>query len=188
MASEDLFSHLVGLYAKYRQTKNIEDKGVFLSPGCIQICRQDPSYAAKDRQTIIHHVYESGPMVERILQEAGAQPDPSATKTSYYTVRPTNSEETLDFGSSEHVIPAGLATPDQVRNQAIREGWVGIKVNMWEDDGHGQGLLVKVKYWYRLESLEKDRRIWRQCLHDILYIGPRDGSEAQDGGIIYKDA
>lgn len=45
-----------------------------------------------------------------------------------------------------------------------------MRVDLWDSDP--KALLVKVQYWWRVEGGE-----WLQILHDILYIGPRDGTE-----------
>ncbi|KAF7555112.1 hypothetical protein G7Z17_g2459 [Cylindrodendrum hubeiense] len=191
MASDtqsDLFDHLRDLYAKYRQTKELEGKGLFYAEECRQICRPDPSYAARNGATIVRYLAEAGELVGRILREAGQLEDGAAvgsnTKGSYYTIRPVTADEADDFGTAEHVNPAGFSSVSEVRSKAKAENWVGIKVDMWMDDGDGKGLLVKAKYWFRLENQENEGGDWKQILHDILFLGVRDGTEGSDGVLI----
>lgn len=47
------------LYAEYRHTADIDAKGRFFSPACIQICRPLPSYAARNRDTIVRYLHEA---------------------------------------------------------------------------------------------------------------------------------
>jgi hypothetical protein len=64
-----------------------------------------------------------------------------------------------------------------------------MRVDLWDEGGEDEGLLVKVQYWFRLEeTLERQRVMgddgwmgWKQCLHDITYLGPKDGTEGQEG-------
>lgn len=186
-----LFKHLCEIYHQYRQTKDNRDKGLFYSADCRQICRQDPSYAAQDRDTIVRYLDESGEMVERILREAGWDfkgTEATTTKASYYTVRPLTGDEANEFGDARHVIPAGFSSVEELQARAKAESWTGLRVNMWTDDGGERGLLVKVKYWWRLENVEDGGdSAWKQVLHDILYLGPRNGTEESDGGSRVQD-
>ena len=50
---------------------------------------------------------------------------------------------------------------------------------LWFDDGFEKDILVKVRYWWRKEGGE-----WLQILHDIMYMGPRDGTEGSDGELL----
>jgi hypothetical protein len=186
-----LFSHLREIHHQYRQTPDPEDKKFFYSTECRQMCRQDPSYAARERDTIVRYLKESGELVNRVLRDAGLVDDASGTlqvKASCYTVRPLTESEADEFGTSAVVTPAGFSSVEDVRDKAKSENWKGLRVNMWTDDGNGKGLLVKVKYWWRLEDAEVDGGVWRQVLHDILYLGARDGTEESDGGIRVEDS
>ncbi|KAK7430692.1 hypothetical protein QQZ08_002736 [Neonectria magnoliae] len=184
----NLFAHLCDLYAKYRQTQDLEQKGIFYTQDCHQICRPNPSYAAQDRSTIIRYIRESGPLVTGILREAGHldanQDISSTTRISHYTVLPLTADEAQDFGTAEHVRPAGFSSVAEVQDRSKAEHWVGIKVDMWDDDGYDRGLLVRAKYWWKLNAEDEQ---WRQVLHDILYLGVRDGTEGKDGGVVKRD-
>lgn len=169
----ELSAHLKSLYAEYR-TRDIEAKKSFFSPSCIQICRSIPSYAARDRDTIV-----------RYLQEAADSGNGLATstddaKTGYYTIRPLRDNE-FEFATDDVVSPAGFNSVDEVKEKATKEGWAGMRVDLWSNkgidaDGRDQDLLVKVQYWWRQENGK-----WVQILHDILYVGPRDGTEGNEG-------
>ncbi|KAH7121727.1 hypothetical protein B0J13DRAFT_567196 [Dactylonectria estremocensis] len=189
--SSGTFEHLRQLYAEYRRTNDLDEKGLFYSEQVHQICRSDPSYAARERATIVRYLRESGPLVARILRDAGQlgadEAVGSNTKANYYTIRPLAAEEAHDFGTVEHITPAGYESVAELQGQAAAENWEGVKVDMWSDDGDGKGLMVKAKYWWRLENAEKDGGTWRQILHDILYLGVRDGTEGTDGGILIQD-
>ncbi|KAH7121622.1 hypothetical protein EDB81DRAFT_814159 [Dactylonectria macrodidyma] len=185
------FDHLRQLYTEYRQTKDLDEKGLFFSEQCHQICRSDPSYAARERATIVQYLRESGPLVARILRDAGQlgadEAVGSNTKANYYTIRPLAAEEAHDFGTVEHVAPAGYKSVAELQSQAATEKWEGVMVDMWSDDGDGKGFMAKAKYWWRLEDVEDNGGTWRQTLHDILYLGVRDGTEGTDGGILIQD-
>ncbi|KAH6886277.1 hypothetical protein B0T10DRAFT_490931 [Thelonectria olida] len=187
----DLFSHLREIHHQYRQTPDPEGKKFFYSTECRQICRQDPSYAARERDTIARYLKESGALVNRVLRDAGLIDDASGTlqvKASCYTVRPLTESESDEFGTTEVVAPAGFSSVEDIQAKARSDKWKGLRVNMWTDDGFGKGLLVKVKYWWRLEEAEVGGEVWRQILHDILYLGPRDGTEESEGGILVQDS
>ncbi|KAH6961975.1 hypothetical protein BKA56DRAFT_598160 [Ilyonectria sp. MPI-CAGE-AT-0026] len=189
--SSDPFDHLCDLYAQYRQTKEPEGKGAFYSEKCLQICRQDPTYAARDGATIVRYLGEGGVLVARILREAGQLKEGesvgSNTKANYYTIRRLTTAEATDFGTNEHVIPAGFSSVTEVQSRAKSENWVGMKVDMWMDDGDGKGFMVKAKYWWRLEKADNETGVWKQIMHDIVYLGVRDGTEGADGGVLIKD-
>ncbi|KAF4463286.1 hypothetical protein FALBO_9892 [Fusarium albosuccineum] len=187
--SSTLFKHLCKIHHDYRQTSNIDEKAVFYSPECRQICRQDPSYAAQSPDTIVRYLSEAGELVGRIFREAGWVGDETpVTKRSFYTVRAFSEDEANEFGTAEVVTPAGFSSADELKRKAKAENWTGLRVNMWTDDDHGRGLLVKVKYWWRLETPESGGDgVWKQVLHDILYLGIRDGTEESDGGSRIED-
>ncbi|KAF4947825.1 hypothetical protein FGADI_10104 [Fusarium gaditjirri] len=172
------------LYREYRETKSIDDKALFFSPECRQICRTDPDYAAKDRDTILRYLRESGEVLQRIYQEAGwdiSEMDPASVR-SFYTMRPLIPNETEDFGTMRELAPAGFASLDEVRDKADAEMWEGLRVNMWTEDNKGRGILVKVQYWWR-----KEDDAWKQILHDIMFLGPVDGTEKDGRGILVEE-
>ncbi|KFA60787.1 hypothetical protein S40285_06327 [Stachybotrys chlorohalonatus IBT 40285] len=174
----ETFAHLRELYGQYYPA-DVEAKRSFYSAECAQICRSDPTYAAQNSHGIVAYLYDSG---ERFKDLISTLP----TKKSFYTVRPLTDEESLDFGTEEHVRPAGFASVKELRDQALREEWLGQRVDLWDDDGQGTGLLVKVQYWWRLEDSKDGARgqVWKQILHDILYLGRVDGTEGSEGELV----
>ncbi|CEI61718.1 hypothetical protein FVEN_g2783 [Fusarium venenatum] len=186
-----IHDHLCDLYREYRQTKDVADKAVFFSPQCHQICRTNPSYAAKDSETIIKYLLEAGPVIEDIYRNAGWLQDQTRTETdpprSFYSMRPLNSNEMTDFGAIKELAPSGFESVEEVRNKAKNEKWEGLQVNMWTEDGTDRGILVKVHYWWRMEPLGSEVGTWKQIFHDILYLGPRDGTETDAGGEVVEE-
>ncbi|RBA21864.1 hypothetical protein FPRO05_00211 [Fusarium proliferatum] len=177
---EELFK----LYREYRETKSIDAKALFFSSQCRQICRTDPAYAAKGRDTILHYLRESGDVLQRIYREAGwniSEMDPASVK-SFYTMRPLVTSEKEDFATIRELAPAGFASLEEVRDKARSEKWDGLRVNMWTEDNKGRGILVKVQYWWREED-----GAWKQILHDIMFLGPVDGTEKDGRGILVEE-
>lgn len=193
-----IIAHLKQLYAEYRHTAEVEAKAQFFSPDCRQICRPMPAFAATNRDTIMKYLREtSGKGKEKIQRYAGdpgktaVTPGPddeilasaSTPKKSFYTIRPLTDGE-MEFGSDEIVVAAGFNSASALKLQAEREGWVGMRVDLWDDEGTDRGgetlgMLVKVQYWWR-EELGS----WSQILHDIMYLGSRDGTEGNQGEIL----
>ncbi|RFN49030.1 hypothetical protein FIE12Z_6670 [Fusarium flagelliforme] len=187
-ATDTIHDHLSDLYREYRQTIDIPSKAIFFSPQCRQICRTNPSYAAKDRETIIKYLLEAGPVIEDIYRKEGwLDGENRGPPRSFYAVRPLNETEMSDFGTMEELQPAGFKSVEEVSKKAKDEKWEGLRVDMWTDDGDKRGILVKVQYWWRMEPLGSKAGTWKQILHDILYLGPRDGSEQDTIGEIIKE-
>ncbi|OHW97504.1 hypothetical protein CSPAE12_03841 [Colletotrichum incanum] len=166
-------------YASYRYTSDIEAKGAFFSPSCYQICRPNPSFAARNRDTIVRYLHKYAPKNSATVTETPKK----ATKREFYTIRPLRDAE-YEFGTDEQVAPAGFDSAGEVRSKAIREGWVGMRVDLWDDELESKSdqektLLVKVQYWWR-----KENNTWTQIFHDIMYMGPRDGTEGINGEIL----
>ncbi|RGP67665.1 hypothetical protein FSPOR_5853 [Fusarium sporotrichioides] len=183
-----LHEQLRDLYHEYRQTKDIASKAIFFSPQCHQICRTNPSYAAKNSETIIKYLFEAGPVIEDIYQKAGwVQEQNNGPPRSFYSTRPLNSTEMRDFGTVKELAPAGFGSVEEVRKKAKDEKWEGLRVNMWTEDGTDRGILVKVHYWWRMEPLGSNNGTWKQIFHDILYLGPKDGTEKDAGGEIIEE-
>jgi hypothetical protein len=142
----------------------------------MQICRPIPSYAATTREQIVQHI-----------KEAARNSKKPAKGKSVYTIRPLQPFE-FEFGNNDVTAPIGLTVED-LKHKALQESWVGMRVDLWDEGGEDEGLLVKVQYWFRLEeTLERQRVMgddgwmgWKQCLHDIIYLGPKDGTEGQEG-------
>lgn len=107
----------------------------------------------------------------------------STTKKSFYTIRPLTDGE-MEFGSDETAVPAGFDSASAIKLRAEREGWVGMRVDLWDDEGTDRGgerlgMLVKVQYWWK-----EEKGVWSQILHDIMYLGSRDGTEGSQGEIL----
>lgn len=177
MNDEDINTHLKDIYSSYRHTADIDAKGAFFSLSCYQICRPQPSFAAQNRETIVRYLHEHAPKNKDAMSEAIEKPK----KKGFYTIRPLTEAE-FEFGTNEHVIPAGFASPEEVKAKAKSEGWVGMRVDLWdegESSSDEEGLLVKVQYWWR-----KEGEIWMQVFHDIMYMGPRDGTQGIGGEVL----
>ncbi|KAK2043419.1 hypothetical protein LZ31DRAFT_498965 [Colletotrichum somersetense] len=176
--SEDLVAHLKAIHHSYRHTADIDARGAFFSQSCYQICRPNPSFAARNRETIVGYLHDYAP---KTTIATGASKKPN--HKSFYTIRPLRDDE-FEFGTEEQVAAAGFASVEEVRDKALREGWAGMRVDLWDDLKEGQegwenSLLVKVQYWWR-----KENDGWIQIFHDIMYMGPRDGTEGLDGEIL----
>jgi hypothetical protein len=210
------------LYHSYRDTSNIDHKGLFFSPTCIQICRPIPSYAATSRAGIVKYLKDAQvgdvpvadtappskmPTKMREEDENAVKRKPLATATTeiekeqphndgdnekpksrdVYTIRPLHASE-HEFSVNTITAPVGL-TPAQLLQKSKDEAWIGMRVDLWTDGAADEGLLVKVQYWWRKEAVKPEEQIegdereegWRQCLHDIMYLGPKDGSEGEEG-------
>ncbi|UZP38543.1 hypothetical protein NXS19_006359 [Fusarium pseudograminearum] len=188
LTKSSVHEHLLGLYREYRQTQDIATKAIFFSPQCHQICRTDPSYAAKDSETIIKYLFEAGPVLEDIYRKAGwLQEQTHDPPRSFYSARPLNSTEMEDFGTIKELAPAGFESVEEVKNKSKGEKWEGLRVNMWTQDENDRGILVKVQYWWRMEPLGSEDGTWKQILHDIMYLGPKDGTEKDGGGEIIEE-
>jgi len=106
-----------------------------------------------------------------------------------YTIRPLHASERLDFSTSAVTSSIDL-TPSQLLQKSQDEGWIGMRVDLWDEGAAAEeSLLVKVQYWWRKEAVEPGEEVegdeqgkgWRQCLHDIMYLGPKDGTEGEEG-------
>ena len=196
---------LIALYDAYFETPSPQDKGTFYSRHCRQICRPHPSFAARDPATIVGyleasrraHASPSKPPSGAAEGEGKDDEDDPHPDKGSYTIRPLRPEEVGEFGSDEVCLPAGLGA-EEMAEVARREGWRGMRVDLSLGDGTGR--VVEVKYWWKWEGGVGDEGgkgergeegkegrggggggEWKQCLHDILYIGPpRNGG---DGGV-----
>lgn len=184
------------LYHSYRHTADLDYKGLFFSPSCLQICRPTPSYAATTRKEIVQYLRDAQEGKVPVEATTAAPPDKSQAASTHtesntnprsvYTIRALREEE-IDFGTKKITAPIGLA-PDELRRKAEQESWVGMRVDLW-DENSDSGLLVKVQYWWRRERIPEGERIfnddqevaWKQCLHNIMYLGPKDGTEGGQG-------
>ena len=207
--SQDISQQIKALYYTYRHTPSPFSKGLFFSPTCLQICRPVPSYSATSRAQIVQYLRDAERGKVPISQDADTDmqsisPEGNPNKdglvtgdASYYTIRLLHPSEHT-FGTELATSAIGL-TPSALENMSQSEGWVGMRVDLW-DEGSEEGLLVKVQYWWRLETVsdegiagnegiageERDGKVWRQCLHDIMYLGPRDGTEGTEGTEILR--
>ncbi|KAK0624939.1 hypothetical protein B0T17DRAFT_639034 [Bombardia bombarda] len=180
-SQEPTTNHLQTLYTAYRHTPSIPTKGaLFFSPSCMQICRPQPAYAAADRATIVRYLHEAAASGQGLATSATAQADDPATfgavpKRSFCTIRPLTESE-FEFGTDDGVVNgAGFGTVKELEERARREGWEGMRVDLWDE----------VQYWWRKEvDGDGEEEKWMQILHDIMYIGPRDGTEGTEGVFI----
>ncbi|KAK6541854.1 hypothetical protein TWF694_007632 [Orbilia ellipsospora] len=169
-------------YAAYRasQTTLFTDPAktaIFFSPTCAQICRQMPNYTADNRDIIIKYLQES--RQEKPAEDAGGS-KPSEEEAS--------KDEKAGSGWKMRELTATERenVPEEFRDRIVPEKWEGRRVVMWDPKGAGKGItnlvgegrrVVVVNYWWRMEKVPEDgddedgEGRWRQCLHDILYIG-----------------
>lgn len=182
-------NHLKQLYTDYRHTTDNDAKGLFFAVDCHQICRPIPSYAAQDRATIVRYLHESSGL--SIDGASVAEEEKKKTKKSFATIRPLRPEE-FEFGTDEQVQPAGFPTAEELKKHALNNGWVGMRVDLWDEeegekteDGQPQGTLIKVQYWWGKQKKEDGTEDnWMQVFHDIMYIGPLDGTQGKEGEFI----
>ncbi|PKS05504.1 hypothetical protein jhhlp_008882 [Lomentospora prolificans] len=179
----ELAAHLKSLYSAYRRTEDIDAKGLFFSPRCAQICRPQPSYAATSRDEIVQYLHDVANNKSDVVKASLDNTESEVKKKGYYTIRPLKKDE-VDFGSDEMAGAAGFRSAQELKQKAEKDGWVGMRVDLWNDDGSDdqgkpKGLLVKVQYWWA-----KEGDGWLQILHHIMYMGPRDGTEGTGGGIL----
>ena len=196
-----IYATLKQLYHDYRHTEHIPSKGDFFSPTCMQVCRPIPNYAALRRETIVQYLleaqgfrdvesYERAQSSSAAAEFGKAQDEDAESVVSegdvkvkalkgknYYSIRPLKSEEQSEILATDIVAPLGM-TPIQLDEMRREEGWVGVKVDLWDEDADDKGRLIRVKYWWRKEEVSSEDK-WLQCLHDIMSIGERDGSEGE---------
>ncbi|KAK0704905.1 hypothetical protein B0H67DRAFT_649302 [Lasiosphaeris hirsuta] len=165
----EITDHLKAQYAAYRKTTDIDAKGLFYASDIIQICGPLPSYWATDAATIVRYVREALEGQEESDVNVKGEMDGC-------TIRPLTEDEFF-FESDEVTAPTEF-TAAQLKQRAEAEGWVGMRVDLWVS-ADKDGMLVKVKYWWKKQGDE-----WIQALHDIMYMGPRDGTEGTDGEIL----
>lgn len=194
--SAENYAIIKSLYHEYRHTTDLDEKGFFFSLTCLQICRPTPAYAATTRAQIVQYLRDAQqgkiPLDNTAIKtpkksEVASHPTESASDIrSVYTIRPLNAAE-FEFGTEAVTAPVGV-TPGELKEKAEQEHWIGMRVDLWDEGGAGT-LLVKVQYWWRLEAASNEERklgvdqnrVWKQCLHDIMFLGPKDGTEGQDG-------
>lgn len=213
------------LYHSYRHTSDIDKKGLFFSPTCMQICRPTPAYSATTRAQIVQYLKDAqdgqGPSKSATVESDGTaalvhdgqafstaaingtvtwqsdgriQEEPAATDKvrGVYTIRPLHPTERTDF-STLSVTSAINLTPAQLLQKSQDENWIGMRVDLWyEGPATEESLLVKVQYWWRKESVKPGEEVdgdergmgWSQCLHDIMYLGWKDGTEGEEGLVV----
>jgi hypothetical protein len=164
---------------------DLDAKGSFFSPTCSQICRPRPSYAATNRDTIVRYLHEAAEGGTTLATSSQDDKDGKPRSKGFYTIRSLDDGE-FEFGTDEVVQEAGFGSTAELKQKAEGEGWVGMRVDLWndegvDDDGARKGLLVKVQYWWR-----KEEGKWTQCFHDIMYLGARDGTEGTEGAEVLE--
>ncbi|MCJ1380903.1 hypothetical protein MMC17_004012 [Xylographa soralifera] len=68
--------------------------------------------------------------------------------------------------------------PEAEKGQAEREGWEGLRVVL--EDAELTGRRVVVNYYWRREGGR-----WVQCLHDLLWVGPRVEGGEDVGEVVF---
>jgi len=182
-------SLLKSQYHTYRHTPNPTLQSFHFSPTCLQICRPIPSYHATTRAQIIQYQKDAISASEMKAKDPLFKPLVGENIRGVYTIRPLTSAEASDF-STQEVTAEIVLSPEELARKAREEGWVGMRVDLWDEGVPIEGsLLVKVQYWWRWEDVavgeglegDEEGMGWRQCLHDVVYIGERDGSEGEEG-------
>jgi hypothetical protein len=179
--------HLKHLYTAYYHTADNDAKGRFFAVDCRQICRPTPSYAAQDGATIVQYLKQASGL--NVDGASATEEKKKTTKSSFATIRQLRPDE-FEFGTDKQVQPAGFATADELKKHAAENGWVGMRVDLWDEeeqktaDGQTRGTLVKVQYWWGKQNDGEDKGDWLQVFHDIMYIGPLDGTQGSDGELI----
>lgn len=171
----DTIAQLKDLYKQYREAPDIESKAQFFSSHCRQICATYPKYAAKDRDTIVCYLQESAKAESGIPVIDDAVKNMNENTKAFCTIKALHEDE-VEFGTDEQARCAGFEDSNDLRRKAEDEGWKGLRVDLWTDSK--DALLVKVKYWWRLEGEQ-----WLQILHHIIYLGPLDDTEGKEGEI-----
>jgi hypothetical protein len=191
------------LYHLYRHTSDNDQKGLFFSQRCMQICRPIPTFAATTRQQIVQYLKDAEMGKIPVEEPSTTQPNdtsegrnnhssaqPKFKPRNFYTIRPLIASE-FEF-STPDITSAIKLTPAELHQQAVAGKWIGMRVDLWDEGKANEGLLVKVQYWWRQEEVVVGEEMegdgqgkgWRQCLHDIVYLGPRDGTEGTEGDIL----
>ncbi|KAH3941911.1 hypothetical protein HBH53_194630 [Parastagonospora nodorum] len=166
-------AHIKLLFHTYRSRPDPTYSGLFFSPTCMQICRPIPTFAATTREMIVRYQKDADDGMLSFGDDTTPTKEGSKEISKLlYSIHPIP-PLSVTFGTQESCAAINK-TPEQLATQAKEEGWVGMHVDLW--DKSEEGLLIKVQYWWREEHGDGGK-VWRQCLHDILYLGPKDGSE-----------
>ncbi|KAH4197144.1 hypothetical protein HBI25_082820 [Parastagonospora nodorum] len=166
-------AHIKLLFHTYRSRPDPTYSGLFFSPTCMQICRPIPTFAATTREMIVWYQKDADDGVLSFGDDTTPTKEGSKEISKLlYSIHPIP-PLSVTFGTQESCAAINK-TPEQLATQAKEEGWVGMHVDLW--DKSEEGLLIKVQYWWREEHGDGGK-VWRQCLHDILYLGLKDGSE-----------
>ncbi|KAF2866281.1 hypothetical protein BDV95DRAFT_584447 [Massariosphaeria phaeospora] len=202
MASSDgTVSQLKSLYHAYRHTEDLDRKGVYFSPSCMQVCRPTPSYAATTREQIVQYLRDAQQGIVPVEKpptsvsdqvsgsETESQKNSHKSARNVYTIRVLDPSERT-FADDSIVAHAGM-TSQGLHLKSDKEKWVGMRVDLWDEHGPMESLLVKVQYWWRYELVKSGEEVegdinghgWRQCMHDIMYLGPKDGTEGKQEGL-----
>ncbi|KAF3038908.1 hypothetical protein E8E11_006679 [Didymella keratinophila] len=141
---QDVEEHIKALYHTYRHTTSPASKGLFCSPTCLQICRPVPSYSARCRAQIVQYLQDAErgkvPLKSNDVDSESDEikESPVASKdlshdaeTAYYTIRPLQPSEHI-FGSELATSAIGH-TPATLKMKAEAEGWIGMRVDMWDE-------------------------------------------------------
>jgi hypothetical protein len=150
-SNEDITGILTKEYMLYLAAQDRGDMTAvegFMSPSCWQLARQDPSWNLASREDIMK-ILNSTRVPNAAPQERGKVDIRAPTKEE---------RDTLPHSETEN---------------ASREGWEGLRVDL--EDADPAGRLVKVIYYFR-----KEHGRWVHCLHDLIFVGPRSGGTGDD--------
>ncbi|MCJ1322069.1 hypothetical protein MMC15_007414 [Xylographa vitiligo] len=157
-SSEDLLPTLKASYLTYLSAQDYSDipsVEAHLSPSCSQIARQNPAWNLSNRAEIMQALTRSGAFAARTAERARGKVEMRA------------------------LTPEERATlPEGERERAEREGWEGMRVVL--EDAELTGRRVVVNYYWRREEGR-----WVQCLHDLLWVGPRAEGGEDVGEVVF---
>ncbi|MCJ1388895.1 hypothetical protein MMC18_001746 [Xylographa bjoerkii] len=155
---EDITSTLQSEYLAYLAAQDRRDVSAVeacMSPSCWQLARQDPSWNLGSRAEIM-----------QILTNLG-----TFTASTEERVRGKVDMRALTLEERETL-------PETERERAEREGWEGLRVVL--EDADPKGRRVVVNYYWRGEG-----GWWVQCLHDLLWVGPREEGGEDVGEAVF---
>ncbi|MCJ1432330.1 hypothetical protein MMC27_001686 [Xylographa pallens] len=158
LTSEALLPILQSAYLAYlaaQDRADIHAVEAHLSPSCSQIARQNPAWNLSSRAEIMQALTRSGAFTARTTERVRGTVD----------MRALTPEERATLPEGETL-------------RAESEGWEGMRVVL--EDAELTGRRVVVNYYWRWEGGR-----WVQCLHDLLWVGPRVEGEEDVGEVVF---
>jgi len=154
-SQEDATEVLIEEYQIYKDAQDRRDAQAVeacMSPSCFQIARQNPSWNLGSRAEIMRILTGMG------MFTAGLKDRAPGTVTMRALTQ--DEKDTL---------------PPAEKERATREAWQGLRVVL--EDAEPDGRVVEVNYYWRKEEWR-----WVQCLHDLLWVGPKIATAENDVG------